>query len=203
MTTPIINLTSDGWGYKFHWGSYTSTPLTPETGDTIEVDADDYIPFRNAPAYLKIVPSTEGFELDGVFRAVPAAAAYKLNAAWLYEDDDVDVFIGDITKKVIVSTDGRIVFKPDFIRMIRSAFNEFDGHELADDKNYYVQIFITAMPAYTNPSEAPVDPIVNGDITLVIKFAGATIYEAAAFSPIDEFPYIPYSDSTFDEASAI
>lgn len=197
MTTPVIEVAIVEAGFETYSLNIAGN-IIPFEDSKVEIASSDFLEYAAQymePWKIDINYGVPG--VSGIFKGMPSAAIYKLSTAWLNDiSGDTPEFVADISRFMIVSTDGRIVFKPTIIRML----NEFIALGYVEDPNDYdsfgISIFIEGKPAYTNPSGATSD---YQPTFLDIEIALPAIGELPPYNVVDEMPYIFYSNGTFEQ----
>ena len=190
MTTPIVEAYIVEDGFTTYTLNVAGNAAPFEDGKA-EVDSTLFIEY----AGTHMEPWK--ININDMIPGVPATAVYKLAGAWLLDvSGDDPVRVADISRFIIVSTDGRIVFKPNILRML----NEFVALGYVEDSNDYdaygLVILIEGKPAYTNPSGDTSDYSLA---SLEIDVALDAIGMLPPFNSIDVQPYIVYGESTNEQ----
>ena len=185
MTTPIVEITpTQSVNYMWQFGN-TIDEFTNNVG-TINASQSIELMWGSKP--LRIIIDTSGQNYAGIFSGMPNTASCKLVSATVRDATDDDI-VDVITDRVIMSTDGMCVFKPNFTRMINDVLPDITSPD-----KYYIEVEIEATPAYTNPSGATpaYTPTV---LKFKIELGQDTTYEGP-YNTIDEIPYIVYTSGT-------
>ena len=197
MTTPIVEAYIVDEGFTTYTLNIAGNAVPFESG-IAEVDSTGFVEYAYShmePWKIDINNTAPG--VNGIFHAVPDTAVYKLTYASLLDvSGDTPEFVADISRFIIVSVDGRIVFKPNILRML----NEFVALGYVEDPNDYdaygITIFIEGKPAYTNPSgDTPDYNLASLEIDIALDAIGVI----PPFNSIDMQPYIAYGDSTNEQ----
>lgn len=197
MTTPTVEITPvepENVSYKVIFGdSYHSFENgVVELADSVFIDmyTQNISPFRLA---MEDAPG-----VNGIFHGEPKACVFKLVSAMLYDiSGDFPVEIANISDKIIISNDGRVVFKPNIVRVVNGFVTAGYVSDIAGLGDNTIEITVEATPAYVNPSADT--PVYSPTILKVILALNKDLSLAEPYSPVDSTPYILYLPNSNDQ----